>query len=457
MRKKPVSPQNAPRRRARGEARRSQSGASAALPPFWLLLFLLSAAARAETHTLTLKQTASRALTQSPEALLARLDEQKAARDVEVARDPFHPKAYAGSGLAYSYGFPMSIEGSAPSILQAKGVASLYNRKQRLQLEQAREGARGTAIAASQRREEALFRAVELYLDAERKGRLAELARRQIESARKLDEVVKVRVAEGRELPVEAKRSALEVARSEQRVTALEAERDYAEGSLAFLLGYQPGDRVRPAAEDREPAPPLPGEEDEAVRLAAADNKEIRRLESALAAKGLAAQAERASRLPQLDLVAQYALFGRFNNYEDFFRRFQRHNGQIGMSVQVPLWLGPAAKALAAKADFEGAQLRIELAQARGRLALETQRRYRDHRTADSARQLARLDLDVAREQLSVELARLEEGRSSLKRVEELRLAEQEKWMAYFDAQAGLERARFALLEKTGGLAAALR
>lgn len=420
------------------------------------LLLEAAAIAAGQAHTLTMKQVADRALTQSPEALLARLDEQKAAREVDLARDPFHPKVYAGSGLAYSYGFPMSIEGSAPSIVQSKAIASIFNRKQRLQLDEAREGARGASIAASQRREEALFRAVELYLDAERKGRMAEMARRQIDSARKLDEVVKVRVAEGRELPVEARRSQLEVAKAGQRVAALEAERDYAEASLGFVLGFDPGDRVHPAGEEREPVA-IPAEEDEAVRLAAAGNKEISRLESALAAKGLAARAERAARLPQLDLVAQYALFGRFNNYEDFFRRFQRHNGQIGMSVQVPLWLGPAAKALAAKADTEGAQLRIELAQARGRIALETQRRYRDYRTAESARQVARLDLDVAREQLSVELARLEEGRSSLKRVEELRLAEQEKWMAYFDSQAGLERARFAVLEKTGGLVAALR
>ena len=112
---------------------------------------------------------------------------------------------------------------------------------------------------------------------------------------------------------------------------------------------------------------------------------------------------------------------------------------------------------MAAKADADGAKLRIELAQTRGRLTLETERRYRDLRTADSARHVARLDLDVAREQLSVQLARMEEGRATLKQVEELRLAEQEKWMAYFGTQAALERARFALLERTGGLLAALR
>jgi hypothetical protein len=61
------------------------------------------------------------------------------------------------------------------------------------------------------------------------------------------------------------------------------------------------------------------------------------------------------------------------------------------------------------------------------------------------------------REQLSVQLARMEEGRATLKQVEELRLAEQEKWMAWFNAQAAVEHARYALLDRTGGLLAALQ
>lgn len=409
----------------------------------------------AEIHTLTLKQVADRAMTQGPEALLARLDEQRAQRDVEAARDPYTPKFYVGSGLGKSFGFPM-IGGSAPSVFEARGSSTIYNRKLSFEVKQAREAARGAAIDAERRRQDAVFSAVELYLDAERKSRMAEMARRQIESARKLDDVVRTRVAEGRELPVEAKRTALEAAKAAQRVAAMEAERDYAEGSLAVVLGYPPGDRIRAATEDR-PAPEVPESEAEAARLAAADNKEIRRLESALAAKGLEAEAQRSERYPQFDLVAQYAMLARFNNYEDFFRKYQRNNAQLGMSMQIPLWLSPGAKALAAKADAEAAKLRVELQQTRGRVTLEAERRYREYSTAETARNVARLDLDVAREQLSVVLARMEEGRAGLRDVEQARIAEQEKWIAYFDAQATLEHARYALLDRTGGLIAALR
>ena len=74
---------------------------------------------RAETHPMTLRQAAEAAMKQSPGILLAHLDEAKARAAVRIARQPFVPRVVVGSGMAYSYGFPMSIEGSAPSIVQA--------------------------------------------------------------------------------------------------------------------------------------------------------------------------------------------------------------------------------------------------------------------------------------------------------------------------------------------------
>ena len=96
-----------------------------------ILLFLLAAAAGfAEVRTVTLAQVLDLAMTQSAEAALARLDERRAAAAVQAARDPFFPKIFAGSGLAYSSGFPLSIEGSAPSILESRAIASVFNQPQ---------------------------------------------------------------------------------------------------------------------------------------------------------------------------------------------------------------------------------------------------------------------------------------------------------------------------------------
>jgi hypothetical protein len=54
-------------------------------------------------------------------------------------------------------------------------------------------------------------------------------------------------------------------------------------------------------------------------------------------------------------------------------------------------------------------------------------------------------------------LAQSEEGRATRQAVDEARLMEQEKWIAYYDAQHGLEKARLNLLKQTGAIQAALK
>src|SRR5512135_952425 len=95
--------------------------------------------AGAQVRTVTLREAVQLALKQNPDLTLARLDERKADEAVRVARDPFFPKVVAGSGLAYSNGMPMSIQGATPSILQAQASASVFNRRQTLLTAQARE------------------------------------------------------------------------------------------------------------------------------------------------------------------------------------------------------------------------------------------------------------------------------------------------------------------------------
>ena len=421
-----------------------------------LLLALPAALSAAELQTMTLGEAVRVALEQNPDVILARLDQQKAAQAVRLARDPFVPKVAAGSGLAYSNGFPMSIEGAAPSVFQARAVGSIYNPEQKYLVAQARENERGAVLDFEGRREEAASRSASLFLEADRLARVAEAARRQVESLERVAEAVAARVRDGRELSIEERRAKLDLAKARQRSQALEADMEFAERSLGAALGFADDTRVRAAAGERT-APAAPGTEDAAADLALQDNREVRRLESALLAKQLEARSRRASRLPKVDLVAQYALFAKFNNYEDFFRRFQRHNGQLGISLMLPLASGPGAAALAATAETEVLRLKTEINRARNRIAQDARRGFQEFQKAEGAREVARLDLDLERENVSIRIAQLEEGRATLRQVEQARFAEHEKWIAFLDAQFTLERARLDLLHRTGGLLAALR
>jgi outer membrane protein TolC len=421
-----------------------------------IMLACCTAALQAEVHTLSLRQAVERALQQNPEIAMSRLDELKAREAVRVQKDPFAPHISFGSGLAYTNGFPMSIDGAAPSIVQGRVSEFLFNRQQSYVVARTKEEARGVSIAASAKKDDVAFRTATLFLDAERAGRAGEMARKELESSQKVLASVESRVDEGRELPLESKRAALNLARARQIADALDADRETAETSLAIVLGYGADDRVRPAAEERL-APGMPPSEDAAVEKALQTSQELRRLESQIVAKGLDIRAAKAARLPHVDLVAQYGLFASFNHFQDYFLHYQRNNGEIGVSVVLPLLAGPAVGAAAAEADAEASRLRIELARTRNQIIADTHLRYRELHKAEAQRDVARLDLDVAREQLSVNLAQLQEGRIPMSQMEQSRVAESGKWIAFYDAQYAVERAHWDLAKQTGDILSALQ
>jgi outer membrane protein TolC len=388
----------------------------------------LAALARAEVHSLTLRQAIELAVQQNPDVAMVRLDEQKARAAVRAARDPFMPRVTAGSGLAYTDGFPSSIEGSAPSIVQAVAQQFLFNRPQTLEVARAKENARGAAIAVVGKRDEVVYRAAALYLDAERAARVGALAHTAIERQQAVLDSIRAQVAEGRALPIAQKQAELALARDRQAAESVDDEQAAA-----------------------ETAPPLPASEQQAAEAALASNSELRRLESQIAAKQLELRGAAAARLPRADLVAQYAMLAKFNNYTEYFSHFQRNNGEIGVSFQVPIFV-PGVRSATAQGEADLSRLKIELANARNRIVSELAESLRSARRAQTAADVVRLDLEVTREQLSVDLAQFQEGRQTMRQVDEARLAENDRWIAFYDAQYALEKARWNVLRLDGGL-----
>src|SRR6185312_9961902 len=109
-----------------------------------------------------------------------------------------------------------------------------------------------------------------------------------------------------------------------------------------------------------------------------------------------------------------------------------------------------------ARAEIDARHLKIQMANTRNRIAADLQQSFRDAARAQSAMDVARLDLDVAREQVSVDLAQTQEGRLPMRELEEARMTENAKWIALYDAQYALEKARWNVLRLTGQLTASV-
>jgi outer membrane protein len=372
-----------------------------------------------------------------------------------VVRNPFSPRLYAGSGAAYTYGYPNAIGGNAPSIFSIQSNMSLYNRPVSYQVAAARENARGTVIDAQAQADEVAYRTANYFLDAQRAAKEREAVDGQLPSLRQALQTMQSRVGEGAELPVESKRAAINLAQAEQQLDTFAADEDYTEMLLAVTLGFPAKDRVHPARAQETFQLPAVQSEDESIDMALKNSKSLRRLQSAVLAKQLEIRSYKAARLPQVDLVAQYSLFAKYA-YTSYFQKFQYNNTQIGASFTLPIFVGSGISGQYEEAATDMAKLRLQINQTRNQISVNTRRSYQEMRRAQETRDLARQQLDLAHDDLSVLLAQYTEGRVRLSDVEKARAAENDRWLALYETENQYERAKLGVLHELGNLMATL-
>ena len=418
-------------------------------------LFLLLALA--DPSPLTLKQAVEMALARNPEVQIAHAQEERARQAVREARSSFIPSFVLGSGLAYTNGFPLSIEGSAPSVVNLVGNGQVLNIPQRHAIREAQALERAGASGATSRINDVVWRTAGAYLELDRAARSLEVARREATSLQKMEQWVAERVQGGLEIPLELTRARLATARNRQRLVALEGQAATQEGVLRALLGLPADQPIRTVPDSLPPAVAEAKDEARAAGLALENNPELKRLAQEVQAKESRVQAERAQRWPQMDLVAQYSVLSRFNNYDRFFRSFQRNNYELGLAMRLPVFNGTRISARVGQAEAELTQARQALENARRNTALDVHRIFQRVRESEAAREVAQLELEVARENSTVSLARYQEGRISARELEQARLEESSRWSALLDAGFELDRTRLELLKTTGEIARALQ
>ncbi len=404
------------------------------------------------SREITLREAIRLAARQSPESRLAQLEVEQADRDAALARAERAPQLFAGSGLGYTDGIPQSIAGAAPSVAQVTALQPLFDAGRKQRIRQARELSAAAAHSAEAKRANAVHRVGALYLDLELAARSIDLLQRQIGRFRRIEDATAARIEEGREIPAALTRARLDKARAEERLRAGQAQFDLLEADLRRRLDLGPDVRLRPAADDSLQPIELPGDRAEAQRRAVENHPDIAALEARLRSKGFQEKAAAGGRYPKLDLVAQYALLAKFNNYDEFFNRFQSHNWQAGISFQAPLFAGKGVAERRAKARLEARGLELQRKVRQADIEIESLRAYENVREAESRTKLARLELDYARENLGVLLAQFEEGRLAVDPLERARVIESAAWQRLYESRYALDKAKLALLHATGDL-----
>jgi len=93
-----------------------------------------------------------------------------------------------------------------------------------------------------------------------------------------------------------------------------------------------------------------------------------------------------------------------------------------------------------ARINLEAAQ--VNLLNKKTELTAEVRQKTRRVRERDVAKEVARLELQLAEQNVAVFQSQFAEGKLNLREVEKARLEENEKWMAYLDANFQKQQAQ---------------
>ena len=291
----------------------------------FLILFVFSicfnpAMPKILAEPLPLKRVVELAISHSTVTGATVADEQRAFASYHEARNQYIPQVVAGAGLGASWGFPLSLEGAAPSIFNLNTQSALLNPSLRQFVKAARQEWQASSIRTKDQRNQVIQDAVLNYAELSKWEGLLNHLREQQGDAQKAEQIVEQRIREGVDSSLARSKAQLVTARVRLHLAQALGAIDVLRSQLAHMTGL-PAASIETVAESMPALPELKQEEDLASE-AAQSSPAVQAVEMRAAAQNLKARAEHRAMLPSIDFAAQYAVLSKYNNYFEFYKRF---------------------------------------------------------------------------------------------------------------------------------------
>src|SRR6516162_1510322 len=224
----------------------------------WALLLVLFASSMASgvppDEPLRFRQAIDLALQHSGITAIAAVNQWRSQKAYQEVRNHYLPQLTVGSGLGYSYGFPLTLEGSAPAVANFTSQQSLFNLSLWQFLKAAKIDWKATSFEVQDKRAEVILDTALSYAQlVNLTDKLNPLAEAQA-AAEKAQLVTEQRMKEGVDSKLELTKSQLVAARIRWRMADAQGQVDVLREHLAKLTGLTPAD-IQP---DSESMPALP-------------------------------------------------------------------------------------------------------------------------------------------------------------------------------------------------------
>jgi outer membrane protein TolC len=410
-------------------------------------VFATLAVAPLAAETVPFQKAIDAALKHSGTMAIAAAEEARAKAGLAQAKDAYIPQAIVGAGLGASFGFPLTLEGSAPSILNFNTQSMVLNFPQREYIRSARYQWQAASAQTLDKRDQVVLDTASSYFRLDQALAKLKSLKDQEDAAHHAEFITTQRVDQGIDSQLDLKKAQLNSARVRMNMAQAQADVDVLREHLAKLTGI--------AAEsfetDSSSLPKFPEvRQDADVRAAAVSNSPaVKAAQQKAQAEEAKARAEHKQWMPSVDFAGQNAMLARYNNYDQYYNHFQRNNASIGVNIRFPFFnASQRAAAEAADADAIAAEKQVD--EAKNQVAENALKAQRSLTQLAAAADVARLEYEVANTGVAAAKDKLDTGNATSRDVENAKLDASDKYAGYLDAQLELAKAQMQLMRMTG-------
>jgi outer membrane protein TolC len=420
-----------------------------------LLAVLLFLPASLLAEPVTLHHAVELALNHATGISIAAADEQHASASYRELRNSYIPQLTAGAGIGWSDGFPLSLEGAAPSLFNVTAQSALINPALKDFIRAAQSDVAVSNLHIKDQRNQIIQDVVLSYAElAKWELRLSRLREAQA-GEEQMEAAVAQRVKEGIDSEVDSTKARLSVARVRLRLAEAGGATDVLRQHLSRLTGLP----IASFEIDPESVPALPvvkqevkQEEDLSGKVTDA-NPVVQAAVEHARAQYLRAKAEHRSLWPSADFAAQYANLATYNHYDRFYQpgSFQPNNATVGVAIHLP-FLNLAQHARVQEAESEAFKAKKQAEAARNQVSEETLRLERSVTQMQAARDVAELEYEIAQKSIEAVHTRMDSSTANLHDLDNAQTQASERFISLQDVTFELERSQVALLRATGDL-----
>ncbi len=378
---------------------------------------------------------------------IANADQTKTYQDYLAVKDSYLPSVSFGSGIGYSFGIPLAIVGTAPSVFNVTTQQSIFDPALRKMIEAAKVDWKASDLDLVDKKNAVIMQTAIAYAALDNLASKLKILHEAQAAAQQAQFISQQRLKEGIDSELDLKKTQLASAQVMLSIVEAEAQADVYRDQLSQLTGF-PAATIEtvtesvPIAPDISQDPNVPGD-------AADSNPAVRLAFEKAKSAALKAKAEHNRLLPAFDFGSQYALLSTFNNYDQVYKKFTENNYTFGMNIRFN-FLNFSQKATAASADADAIKAKKMAEIAKNDAELEALKLQRSLRQLAAAKDVAKLQWEISQAGVDATQAKVQTGQASARDEQAARLDANDRYAQYLDASQQLFTAQVQMLKTTG-------